>query len=765
MLVAFCYAPLVAAASVSNSGLVDLMNRLRQTEAEAQEKKFNGLYDSFEDIATSQEKKLVSLALGVHNLDSNSRLALQFLSSTELSCHDDDPVLPIARYYKSRAQLALHAPDDAIRTAEDLLKRGLGDAWDRQIYVVLIEAFEEVGDQDGLIAAFDGFSKRFTFNRRQEHLARIAVETLEKKGSTGQAVAVLEDLARGFPTSETSRWAFNRLMDYSCEKENKNPYRFSREFLIQLSRNTILDPGLKELLGAFVDQPLKLTASIIRPLDAAERIDYLFRARIYDKAEKEVDEQIAIERRHGATKDMASLMLERGRILMRLHKPEDAAQNFSQFLAMFPKHPQASRVTEYLGDALRYLGMSTAAASQYDLAQGARGSSHLLQWQRFWSTYRAKDYVQALKIMEKPGFASKRDGEEEEMANYWRAKIFERQGKKVEAKALFKVVLNSDADGYYGNLVAAQHPDWRGEPPLPLVAGLRDAPKVFSLAAKILFGGRDHSSAAAQPPELRLVDNLLNVGLRDAAQTQLSSLQWSKYSQDDAFAAVSRVAWLLDNYQASRKIRYTASSALKAAPKAWSSYVKHQRDHADEWKVYFPLAFESVVSSVAERVGIDRYFMLSIMRAESYYNQDARSAVGATGLMQLMPYTAIKIAGLVRDDTFDVRDLGVPEVNIGYGGYYLNKLLKYYGGNPFLAAAAYNGGPDNVDFWLKTCDGCDTDEFVEAIPFRETRRYVRQVMTNYSQYLRIYGGQQGLAALPELPKGTPTVRAEDGDIF
>lgn len=123
--------------------------------------------------------------------------------------------------------------------------------------------------------------------------------------------------------------------------------------------------------------------------------------------------------------------------------------------------------------------------------------------------------------------------------------------------------------------------------------------------------------------------------------------------------------------------------------------------------------------------------------------------------MQLMPYTAMKIAQLINDQNFDATDLAKPEVNIGYGSYYLDKLLRYYGDNPFVAVAAYNGGPVAVNQWLGSCDGCAADEFVESIQYRETRRYVREVMRNYSQYIRIYTGQQALSELPPMPAQLP----------
>jgi soluble lytic murein transglycosylase len=149
------------------------------------------------------------------------------------------------------------------------------------------------------------------------------------------------------------------------------------------------------------------------------------------------------------------------------------------------------------------------------------------------------------------------------------------------------------------------------------------------------------------------------------------------------------------------------------------------------------------------------------MRAESSYNKEARSPVGAVGLMQLMPYTALKIATLLHDEDFDIREVTDPEINIGYGLYYLDRLLRYYSDNPFLAAAAYNAGPAAVNQWLGTCRDCRADEFVDSIPYYETRRYVREVIRNYEVYSRVYLGRPAMSVLPEMPKTLP----ENEEIF
>jgi soluble lytic murein transglycosylase len=120
--------------------------------------------------------------------------------------------------------------------------------------------------------------------------------------------------------------------------------------------------------------------------------------------------------------------------------------------------------------------------------------------------------------------------------------------------------------------------------------------------------------------------------------------------------------------------------------------------------------------------------------------------------MQMMPFTAIRVARLMNDHTFELGRLHLPELNIGYGAYYLSKLVEYYDGNMLLAVAAYNAGPTHVDRWLGAYSNLQTDEFVESISFRETRRYVKSVLRNFNQYRNIYAEKQALVSLPVIPK-------------
>jgi soluble lytic murein transglycosylase len=113
--------------------------------------------------------------------------------------------------------------------------------------------------------------------------------------------------------------------------------------------------------------------------------------------------------------------------------------------------------------------------------------------------------------------------------------------------------------------------------------------------------------------------------------------------------------------------------------------------------------------------------------------------MGAVGLMQVMPATAQVMAkknggGEVgREDLFDY------ETNIRFGVKYLGQLLEQFSGNVAQVVASYNAGPQAVSTWLAKYAGRDQDEFVEMIPYQETRQYVKRVLRSYREYLRLAG--------------------------
>ena len=145
----------------------------------------------------------------------------------------------------------------------------------------------------------------------------------------------------------------------------------------------------------------------------------------------------------------------------------------------------------------------------------------------------------------------------------------------------------------------------------------------------------------------------------------------------------------------------------------------------------YPAAYLDYLNQVVKEEKIDKFLALAVMREESRFNPKTVSVVGAVGLMQLMPETAFRyISRTSLDDIF------IPENNIKIGVKHLARLLKDYK-NYYYAVAAYNAGEHRVNNWLKK-GYTDIDEFVEDIPFGETKDYVKKVMKSYFIYKKLY---------------------------
>jgi len=165
-------------------------------------------------------------------------------------------------------------------------------------------------------------------------------------------------------------------------------------------------------------------------------------------------------------------------------------------------------------------------------------------------------------------------------------------------------------------------------------------------------------------------------------------------------------------------------------------------DYWDELSVRFPIPFHENVKAAGRQTSLDPHFIFAIAKQESAFNTDAKSPVGAMGLMQLMPTTAkstAKKAGLV----YRPQDLLTADKNIVLGSRYLGELLNAFSGNRILAAAAYNAGPSRVKQWLNKDDNkLPYDVWIETIPYKETRLYVQNILSFAVVYAYRTGSKQ-----------------------
>ena len=156
-------------------------------------------------------------------------------------------------------------------------------------------------------------------------------------------------------------------------------------------------------------------------------------------------------------------------------------------------------------------------------------------------------------------------------------------------------------------------------------------------------------------------------------------------------------------------------------------------------KVLYPFPYRAEIEKHSRHYQVDKFLAVSVMKVESNFYENAHSASGAVGLMQLMPETANWIAYCLNEEppTFD--EMHECERNIKYGIWYLAELEDEFKGNDILALAAYNAGRGNVQNWIQENGWGENFSDIEAIPYSETRNYVKRVLHCRDKYAELYG--------------------------
>ena len=154
------------------------------------------------------------------------------------------------------------------------------------------------------------------------------------------------------------------------------------------------------------------------------------------------------------------------------------------------------------------------------------------------------------------------------------------------------------------------------------------------------------------------------------------------------------------------------------------------------FKKLYPIKYSEYVELYAKEYNVDKELIYSIIKAESNFEEQAKSTKGACGLMQLMQSTAEEVARKI-NVKIDKDTILEPKININLGTKYISTLIEKYE-NTSLALAAYNAGSRNVDNWIKDGilkkDGSD----IENIPYKETNNYVRKILRDYKIYQKLY---------------------------
>jgi soluble lytic murein transglycosylase len=257
------------------------------------------------------------------------------------------------------------------------------------------------------------------------------------------------------------------------------------------------------------------------------------------------------------------------------------------------------------------------------------------------------------------------------------------------------------------------------------------------------FPASPQAAVSEAPRALAGAQSLFEVGLLRDARAEI----------DAQLSAVRNAKAALEFGQALQRVGEYGPAYRLAARHLWGATYGAKQPEAIA--LMFPRAYRTTVEREAMTSSVPAHFVWAIMRRESAFRPEVASSADARGLMQIIPPTATRIAAQLGSPPPAPDALFAPEVSIRYGAWYLARLHERFG-HPALAAAAYNAGPSPVLRWVEEKGTLPLDLFVELIPFKETRGYVKSVMADYHLYQALYSEQGWAAPVMTLPSPRPS---------
>jgi len=465
-------------------------------------------------------------------------------------------------------------------------------------------------------------------------------------------------------------------------------------------------------------------------IETAKHIaNYYFKERNYSKAAPTYKFLYSLVRK---SSQKAYALYQTARSYNRSGKSEQGKYYFKKAINNHPKTKYGRNATFEL--ALEYLREGDfATADKYFNLSGRRSSS---KWYSAWNSLLNRDLNKALSKFNNISkqYPTRHLGKK---ASYWKARTLWSLKKKEEAKVIFQNIRDKSPHGYYG-LMAHK---WLNN--INESNSVEDQPEDTIAYRKIQ---EPEILSEVYPPvnELDKKITLIELGYKTEANILMQNDFYQYAKNDNYIPAFTYLFSKVNNYR-------TPYKAVLKYHKEKLPLTTTQKSILIQ--AFYPQAFRSQVEKNARKHDIDMAFIWSIMRAESGFRPQVVSPAGAIGLMQIMPKTGKRLADLTKLIDFDTTYLSQPTTNIKLGTYYLRQLLDLFDGNYILATAAYNAGEERVLNWINQGPDLYIDQFIENIPFRETRNYVKKVMVNFFHYRKIYKSESKLAHIP-LPQFT-----------
>ena len=657
--------------------------------------------------------------------------------------HVKEDVAPLAWLTLGYAHILDHQPALAIPDLKKAQPRA-GELTDYVDYF-LGSAQEASGDATSALRTLENFDDRHPGSVFSRDAAVVEANAFLAQRDTASAIALLES-HRTPPRPDVE------LVLGRAEEQAGHPETAAAEF-----RRVFYEmPLAAEAVAAQIELQKLVQAGALAPVPASvrkKRADVLAQNHRADDA---VDEYRALLQnaaegdRPELTLDLASALMLSGRsreaqdLLEKLPQPSGEQGPRRLYYLTELSRPDEEKVGNYVSQmraesansewfAEALLSASNMYLLRDDYGTAARFLSELAErfpkgkhapfasWRAGWLHFRMGDVEQAKQDFERH-IALYPASAEVAGAMYWRGRIAEEQQEPSTARAYYAKTAETFRSEYYGDLSRERLRDLGigGEKAQLALLDKIDDPKPSI-----------HYSVTAPEDNIRLQKALLleNCGMVDFGVRELQAAK----TDSGGNWGLAQIAQLYSD----SGLYYRSLQSVKHALPGYYSFDMNDLPRKF-WEDLFPRPYWGEVKRYSGEYGLNPFLVASLIRQESEFNPNAISHAQAIGLMQLLPKVGKNLAKEVRLKHFDTSMLLDPGTNLQLGTRYLHSLLIKYNGQVEYALAAYNAGSERVDGW-RNAKYRDVYEFVESIPFTETRGYVQAIVRNRELYEELYG--------------------------
>jgi soluble lytic murein transglycosylase len=566
---------------------------------------------------------------------------------------------------------------------------------DAAFFTFLGRAHAAKGDEVAARAAWYTAAKVSSDTEQIAALHASLASSWERSGERERAAEEYLEVWTHYPWSESARVADEALG--SLRDPLEEPLRSAR--LYSERGDAFFDKrSNEEALGAY-DRALALGGLKRDERLRAERkrADTLFRLRRYPEAaaayaELPQDDRIEIEK--------ARAYARSGDVPRAIRELESIGAK-----ARSAHAPRANLLAGLLAEGEGDDGPERAEA-YFEKALGGRSRTiaAVAGWRLGWSRYRAERFAEAIGYFDR--LIVDDDAHSTQRARYWRARALDRDGAE-GAEDEYRALATEYPFAYYGIRSAARITSAEVPDPEPLDPG---APQI-------------------EERDLMRARILLEAGMLAEARDELALLYPRVRGLADRLNLAQLYADSGDFYRPELLMVEGYGARLSGLPAPADLEV---------WWHAWPTPFVDLFREVAENgIHVEPGLVYAVMREESGYRPEVVSISGARGLLQIMPETGERLAQRESLETFSPDDLFVPSVNIRLGSAYLEQLMTRFDGRKSAAIASYNAGPEAVSRWIAEGPPED-DEWVEAIPYDQTREYVKRVLRSLHVYRALY---------------------------